>query len=131
MSDSLINALKEARIPGENHAFIRSIINAVGVSELTFDGSTDKPYVLATRRDGGRPLRIYYGYTTGFDSKEEVVALLGDTASPTHSKAGWWVPHPENRIYDGSERARGRRKEAGFCDCGLQLSLTGACLSCE
>ena len=131
MSDSLINALTEARIPGENHAFIRSIINAVDVSELTVNGSTDKPYVLVTRRNGGRPLRIYYGYTTGFNSKEEIIAIFGDTASPTDSKNGWWVPHPENRIYDGSERAKNQRREAGFCDCGMQLSLTGACSSCE
>lgn len=131
MPDSLIDALTQAGIPAENHSFIRSIIDAVGVSEVIAATNVDQRYVLATRRNGGRPLRIYYGYTTGFDSKEEIIAILGDTASPTHSKTGWWVPHPENRIYSGSERARTKKREANFCDCGMQRSLTGACPSCD
>jgi len=30
-------------------------------------------------------------------------------------------------IYDGSQRARNRRREADVCGCGMQLSLSRGC----
>ena len=131
VTDSLIGALNKARIASENHGFIRWITECVGATRYVVNDTVDKPHVIATWGNGARNLHIYYGYTTGFASKEEIIELLGNRAEPQHSKAGWWVPHPENRIYDGSERAKNKGREAGFCGCGMQLSLTGECSSCD
>jgi hypothetical protein len=54
-------------------------------------------------------------------SKEEIIGILGPGAplQPAKSPKGtWWVAHPINEIYDGSERAQNRRREADFCACG-------------
>ncbi len=133
-SDSLISALNKARIPLGNHAFIRQIVNGVGIDSYRANVDTSKPHVIATRSDGGRDLGIYYGYTVGFPSEEEIVRVLGPGVSrePAKSPQGtWWVAHPVNAIYDGSERAKSRGREAGFCACGMQLSLTGECDYCD
>lgn len=132
--DSLISALNKARIPLGNHGYIRDIVNAVGITQYRANLDTSKPHVVATRSDGGRDLQIYYGYTMGFPSEEEVVRILGPGA-PRHPakspKGTWWVAHPINAIYDGSERTKNRSREAGFCQCGMQLSLAGSCDYCD
>lgn len=68
--DSLLSALRKARITSDNHAFIRRITDTVGISEYRAVEASE-PYVIATRRDGLRDLRIYWGYTTGFPTQEE------------------------------------------------------------
>ncbi len=70
----------------------------------------------------------------GFASEDEIVSILGSGVGrhPSSSPKGtWWVEHPTNQIYDASERSQDRRREAGFCECGMQLSLTGECGSCD
>jgi hypothetical protein len=132
--DSLISALNKAHIPLANHAFIRQIVDGVGIDGYRANVDSSKPHVVAKRSDGGRDLGIYYGYTVGFPSEEEIVRILGPGASrePAKSPKGtWWVAHPVNAIYDGSERAKVRGREAGFCACGMQLSLTGHCDYCD
>jgi hypothetical protein len=131
-SDSLVEALNKARIPSDNHAFIRRITTGLGITDFRTVERADKPYVVA-KRDDGRDLHIYYGYTVGFTSEGELVDVLGSGAQPKPSsspKGTWWVEHPVNKVYDGSERSRDRRREAGFCQCGIQLSLTGECGHC-
>ena len=131
-SDSLVEALNKARIPSDNHAFIRRITTGLGITDFRTVERADKPYVVA-KSDDGRDLHIYYGYTVGFTSEGELVDVLGSGAQPKPSsspKGTWWVEHPVNKVYDGSERSRDRRREAGFCQCGIQLSLTGECGHC-
>jgi hypothetical protein len=132
-SDSLVAALMKARIPTENHEFIRRFTSAVGIVDYRAVVETDKPYVVATRRDGLRDLRIYYGYTTGFTSLEETARLFGEGAAhdAKSPKGTWWVEHPTNQVRPGGERTRNVRREAGFCACGMQLSLTGSCENCD
>lgn len=125
--------MTKARIPAENHEFIRRITAAVGIAEYHAVVNLDKPYVIARRRDGLLDLHIYYGYTTGFTSEDEIVRAGGREAdrAPSSRKGTWYVAHPTNRIYVGSERSRDVRRDAGFCSCGMQLSLTGVCGSCD
>jgi hypothetical protein len=132
-SDSLLGALAKAFIPTENHEFIQRFTTAIGIIEYRSVESADKPYVKATRRDGSPDLHIYYGYTTGFLSEEEIVRVAGDGAGrkPTSPKGTWYVEHPTNQVRPGSARSRDVRREAGFCGCGLQLSLTGVCVNCD
>lgn len=93
-SDSLISALNKARIPLGNHAFIRQIVNGVGIDSYRAKADTSKPHVIATRSDGGRELRTYFGYTVGFPSEEEIVQILGSGVSrepqnPREVRGGW------------------------------------------
>lgn len=133
-SDSLISALNKARIDSGNHDYIRRIVQGVGIDRCWANLDTSKPHVIAKRSDGARDLRIYFGYTVGFRDEEEIVRILGSGAHRDEAKSPkgtWWVAHPINAIYDGSERAKNRSREAAFCVCGMQLSLTGACDSCD
>lgn len=132
-SDSLLGALTKARIPVENHGFIRRVTTAIGIAEYHALLNTDKPYVNARRHDGLPDLHIYYGYTTGFISEDEAVRVAGSGAdrAPSSRKGTWSITHPTNQVRPGSERSHDVRREAGFCECGMQLSLTGVCASCN
>lgn len=133
-TDSLISALNKARIPSGNHDYVRRLLQGVGIESCRANLDTSKPHVVARRSDGGRDLHVYYGYTVGFSSPDEIIGILGPGA-PLHPakspKGTWWVAHPINEIYDGSERAKNRRREADFCACGMQLSLAGTCDYCD
>ncbi len=72
-ADSLTGALAKARIPSENHEFIRRITSAIGIAEYCTMENSSQTYIRAKRRDGLADLHIYYGYTNGFTSKEELV----------------------------------------------------------
>lgn len=132
-SDSLLAALAKARIPAENHEFIRQFTTAVGVTEFRAVESSDKPHVIAKRPDGLPDLHIYYGYTTGFTSASEGIRAVGDgaTSRPSSRRGTWYVEHPTNQVRPSGERSGNVRREAGFCSCGMQLSLTGSCSSCD
>ncbi|AYE99306.1 hypothetical protein C0J29_30510 (plasmid) [Mycobacterium paragordonae] len=134
-SDSLLSALTKAKITSENHPFIRRLTDAVGISGYRAVERSDKPYVIATRRDGLRDLHIYWGYTTGFTTKEEAVRVaggVGTVGSSSSPKGTWYVTHPVNKVYSGAERSRTVRREAGLCpSCRQQLPVTGVCDNCE
>ena len=131
--DSLLSALTKARITSENHAFIRRLTDTVGISGYTF-AEADKPYVRAARRDGQRDLHIHWGYTTGFPSEQDALRACGGAGevAPSSMRGTWYVAHPVNNIYTGSERTRKTQREAGFCGgCREQLPLTGVCGNCD
>lgn len=134
LSDSLLSALTKAQIASDNHQFIRRLTETVGIASYRAVGG-DKPYVLAIRRDGLRDLRIYWGYTAGFPSEDDARRAsggAGDVAPSSSVKGTWYVTHPVNRVYRGSERTKRVRREAGFCgSCGEQLPLTGVCGNCD
>lgn len=133
-SDSLVAALSAARIPSANYEFIRAITDVVGVEGYRFIDQPDKPYVIATRRDGGRDLHIYYGATNGFYSEDEVIRVAGNDADRRASgsrKGTWCVEHPVNQSRPPGPRSRDVRREGTRCDCGMQRSVTGVCGSCD
>jgi hypothetical protein len=132
-SDSLLSALTSVGVPVGNHKFIRQIVRAIGIAEFRVMGSADKAYVKATRRDGQPALHIAWGYTNGFASEEEVVRTFGAGADrgPSTRKGTWYVAHPITRVRPSVRQSQGTRREAGFCNCGMQLTLTGVCDSCD
>jgi hypothetical protein len=132
-SDSLIAALTKVRIPAGNHEFVRQFATAVGISSFTAIATADKPYVRASRHDGLPDLHIFYGYTTGFMSEKEIVRVAGRNAerAPSSRKGTWYVVHPINQVRPAGIRPHNIRREAGHCECGMQLSLTGVCGSCD
>lgn len=133
-SDSLYGALAKARIPVDNHEFVRTITSAMGITEFrAMAVDTGKPYVAAKRGDGLPPLHIYYGVTNGFSSEEEAVRAAGSGVERHESsrKGTWYVGHPVTRVAPRGERSRDVRRSAGYCSCGMQLSVTGVCGSCD
>ena len=133
-SDSLLSALQKARITSENHAFIRSLTDRVGIDRYTAVES-GKSHVRAARRDGLRDLRIYWGYTAGFVSEEDARRASGGAGKigPSSSVKGtWYVTHPDNRVEPRGERTRKTQREGGFCPrCSEQLPLTAVCGNCD
>jgi hypothetical protein len=99
-SESLNAAVSAAGIPSANHDFIRMVTDAVGIDRYRYVDQADKPYVIATRRDGLRDLHIYYVATNGLYSEVEVIRIAGDGADrrPSGSRNGTWcVEHPVNQ----------------------------------
>jgi hypothetical protein len=131
--DSLLAAMAKARIPADKHQFIRRVTAAIGIAEYRAVVSADKPYIVAKRRDGLPDLHIYHGYTTGFITEQEIagVADRGAGRGPSSRTGTWYVEHPESRVRLGSKRSADVRREARFCTCGMQLSLTGVCVNCD
>lgn len=132
-SDSLIAALSEARIPAENHAFIREIANAVDTVRYRVVHNVGKSYIVATRRDGGRDLHIESGATNGFDSEDEAIRIAPNAVGwgPSSRKGTWYVLHPVNKARVTGERSRDVQRKATFCACGMEMSLTGVCGNCD
>lgn len=132
-ADSLFGALSKARIPVENHEFIRRFTSAIGIVEFRAVERADQPYVVAMRRDRFPDLWIHYGYTNGFTSEEEILRVAGSGVGRAVSsrKGTWYVEHPVTGVRPGSERSYDVRRSAGFCGCGMQLSVTGVCGSCD
>lgn len=132
--DSLLSALTKAQITTDNHDFIRQLTTTVGIASYRVIGG-DKPYVIATRRDGLRDLHIHWGFTAGFPSEDDARRAGGDvgTVAPSSSVKGtWYVTHPVNRVYSGSARTKKTHREAGFCaSCNEQLPLMGICANCD
>ncbi len=133
-SDALLAAMTKARIPAENHEFIRRVTTAIGIAEYRTVANPNSPYVVAKRRDGLPNLHIASGYTNGFVSEEEVIRTAGSAAgrAPSTRKNAWYVEHPRTQVRPaGAVRLKDVRREGGFCDCGMQKSLTGVCSNCD
>lgn len=96
-SDSLLAALSKAGIPAENHEFVRRLVMAVGIREYRAVTQSGKPYIIASRADGLPDLHIYYGYTTGFTTEDEIIRVAGAGAgrAPSSRKGTWYVKHPQ------------------------------------
>lgn len=135
-ADSLTSALSKAKFPLANHAFIRQITDAVGISKFRLVPAAER-YIAATRRDGHGELRIYSGYTIRFLNEEEArrVGAGADTVRESYaSGGGWLVSHPEHGDLERrSPRTVKKKREAEKCpsNCGYELSLTGKCPNCD
>lgn len=125
--------MSEARIPAENHAFIREITKAADIIGYRVVHHVGKSYIVATRRDGGRDLHIEYGATNGFNSEDEAIRIAPNAVGwgPSSRKGTWYVLHPVNKARVTGERSRDVRRKATFCACGMEMSLTGVCGNCN
>jgi hypothetical protein len=132
-SESLLEALARAGISSQNHDFIQKFTMTVGIAGYRVVQSSDKPYVKARRRDSLPDLHIHWGYTNGFVSDDDAVRAVGPGVerAPSSRKGTWYVAHPVTKVRPGSPRAADKRREAGYCECGMQKSLTGVCASCD
>lgn len=101
-SDSLVAAMSKVRIPAENQDFIQGFTSAIGIAEYRAVVRASKSYIVAKRRDAGLPdLHIFYGYTTGFTSEDEILQVIGKACGrgqSTSRKGTWYVAHPTNRV---------------------------------
>jgi hypothetical protein len=61
--------------------------------------------------------------TTSEQSDQPLDSFLEATATS--------VAHPTSRLRPGSKRSQDVRREAEFCACGMQKSLTGVCSNCD
>ncbi|QAY72581.1 hypothetical protein ET445_03690 [Agromyces protaetiae] len=86
--------------PDDNLPLLRRVTNSIAIDHYV--KRPGRNYVEAVRKDGGKPLKIYYGYTTGFASEQDVLDSAGDVHRWPTSKTGrsWGITHPVNNIRD-------------------------------
>ncbi|MBS1906679.1 MAG: hypothetical protein JST33_08955 [Actinobacteria bacterium] len=93
---SLAEALRGQRIDPVNHDFIRTIVDAVGISTFIDRGR----YIEAIRRGEGAALHIGRTYTNGFAEDEQVV-VAGRVLPlrPSEGRAPYfYVAHPSELL---------------------------------
>jgi len=122
---SLDQALETHRIPLENRQLIRRAVAAAGVVRYTGTSS----YIRAHREDDGPILRIRYGYTTGFISREEAESVGEHAAAWPSARADLWgVTHPVNNIGARGTESRRVERDYGTCpDCTMKYRPNGTC----
>lgn len=113
---SLDQALADRRIPLSNHDIIRRAVVVAGIERYTGRSG----YIKAHRAAGGPMLRIAYGFTNGFVSREEALSVGNVTPWCSGRKGLWGIEHPENSIRGGSTSAK--RKERDYGVCGLRFT---------
>lgn len=124
---SLNDALGVVRIPLENHRFIQTWVDAVGIGSFFERGS----YIRAVHRGNGPTLEIHSGYTNGFVSDAEVVGALGDVSRWASNRGTglWGVTHPKaGHAVGGSRAAKADHPDYGTCPvCFMAFSGAGTC----
>lgn len=128
--ETLDQAFQAHRIPMENWPLITRIVDHVGIDH--YEGTDERRYIKAIRRDGQRTLRIAYGYTTGFQTEEDAVAAAGDVARAPSSEGGWYVLHPVNAVgkWYGGSGSKADKREAREMDCplcGFRVTVGSTC----
>ena len=90
---SLEEALVHRRAPVENRVFVRTLLNRMPIDRLLrADGG-----ITAVRSDGAPDIQVRQGYSVGFLTEEEIIAVVGSEAPRWRSsrRPGMWaVDHP-------------------------------------
>ena len=124
---SLNDALRVVRIPLENHRFIQTWADAVGVGSFFERGS----YIRAARRSNGPAVEIHSGKTNGFASEEEIVETLGGVRRWPSNRGTeqWGVTHPKaGHAVSGSRVAKADHPDYGTCPvCLTTFAAAGTC----
>ncbi|WP_444663619.1 hypothetical protein ACT17Q_15740 [Cellulomonas sp. CW35] len=125
---SLDEALRDHKVPLENHALIRAITSRIEIK--SFYAITG--YIKAVRSHVGPALQIHYGYTNGFLSREEALHAVGDHVEIWPSRRGtgqWGVSHPvHGSASGGSRETRAERRDFGTCPiCRYAFAANGTC----
>jgi hypothetical protein len=126
--NSLDAALRERRVPLENHRFIKDLLARIDV-EGYYDTAS---YVKVVRRDGEPGLQIASGYTNGFRSEEEIVRAVGDVERWPSARGSslWGVSHPIHGLRETEGGGRTERRRDRCAVCGAELPLSGECDFC-
>ncbi|WP_277244897.1 hypothetical protein [Micrococcus terreus] len=126
---SLDQALEAWNIPRENRPLIRTYVQGIG-----FERFEDRSgYLKGTRSDGGPPLHIAYGWSSGFTSEQEARTSAGPAQDVWRSerKGLWGFTHPVHRMHHGCARSRNEDRAQEICQvCFMQRSAAGTC-SCD
>lgn len=121
---SLDQALADRQIPFPNHDIIRLAVAVVGIERYTGTSS----YIKAHRAAGGPVLRIAYGFTNGFVSREEALSVGNVTPWRSGRKRLWGIEHPQNSIRGGNTGAKRKERDYGVCDvCFTGYTPAGTC----
>lgn len=126
----LNEALREKNFPLENLTFLKNLqysVDSLGCEILD-------TYIKVLRPDGLPTLDIHYGFTTGFQSPEEIVSIFGDVDYWESKRlAGTWgVSHPVNRIRESGGTHSSAGKEQVPCpQCGMLMSSAQNCEFCD
>ena len=128
---SLDEALRDRKVPLENHPLIRALTSRIGVEG--YYGMVG--YIKAVRRGDGPALQIHYGWTNGFRSRDEALQAGGDTVVAWPSQRAidqWGVSHPVHGSSSGGRREfEAERRDFGTCPvCRLAFAANGSC-DCE
>lgn len=85
-------------LPDDNLPLLRRVTDAIAIER--YESRPGRNYMEAIRKDGAKPLKIYYGYTTGFASEQEILNSAGDVHRWPTSKTrrAWAITHPVNNI---------------------------------
>lgn len=152
---SLDEAFVHRRVPVENRAFIRSLLNRTPVAGL----ARGEDCMIVLRSDGGPSIHVYRGYSSGFRSAEEIISVVGDAPRwPSARFPGTWaVDHPAHGAGSAAETlpvappaARPARRAAApkaapkpkadvktervqpVCHtCFMLMAMSGVCGNCE
>ncbi len=108
--EALLNAMRTCgmKFKQENYEFIEAFTTRIGIGSYEPVRKSSKRYVRATRIDGGRTLFIYFGFTTGFPSEEEIVRFVGGATERGLSSSlpgTWYVKHPRTQVRDSEDLA--------------------------
>ena len=105
------------------------LTSAIGIQHYFPTGS----YIKAVRLSGGSTPNIHYGWTNGFESREEAESAtegLADVWSSSRGDGQWGVTHPVNRMHESATRHNpadnGRRDICSTCN--TERSVSGACM---
>ncbi|MFD1202231.1 hypothetical protein ACFSWE_03255 [Leucobacter albus] len=90
---SLDEALVHRRAPVENRVFLKTLLNRMPIDRLLrTDGG-----ITVVRSDGAPDIQVRKGYSVGFQTEEEIVAVVGSEAPRWESRrrpGTWAVDHP-------------------------------------
>lgn len=90
---SLDEALVHRRAPVENRVFLKTLLNRMPIDKLVrADGG-----ITVVRTDGAPDIYVRKGYTVGFQTEDEIIAVVGSEAERWESRrrpGTWAVDHP-------------------------------------
>ena len=102
---TLDDGFRQLQIPLANQRFVRRIVDVIGIDRFV----STSTYLRAVRSDEGPDLRIAYGWTNGFVSRDEARHAAGD-AQPRSRRPGS-VRRQTSREQDPRQQ-RGLNKQA-------------------
>jgi len=123
---SLSEALRETRVPLENHDFVRLLMERVGIDAYFARAE----FIKAVRADGKHWVRIQYGFTQYLSAEQEILDSVGDCDRDGWEDGTWHVWHPVNRKRGGDAAGRDIGvRDYGTCPvCFTHFSAAGTCL---